>query len=65
MQKKNFQTILAIMFYQIFRSPQVKRTMIIGNKHGIYELPHELPNELRIVKLGKSRIVSKIHGSIT
>ena len=57
MQKKIFQTILAIMFHQICRSPQVKRTMIIGNKHGIYELPHELPNELRIVKLGKSRIV--------
>ena len=53
MQKKIFQTILAIMFHQICRSPQVKRTMIIGNKHGIYELP----NELRIVKLGKSRIV--------
>ena len=34
------------MFYQIFLSPQVKRIMIIGNKHGIYELLHELPNDL-------------------
>ena len=22
--------------------------MIISNKHGIYELPHELPNDLRL-----------------
>ena len=27
---------------EIFISPQVKRVMIIGNKHGIYELPNEL-----------------------
>ena len=48
--KKNFfaPTILAIifsdflMFYQIFLSPQVKLIVIISNKHGIYELPHEL-----------------------
>ena len=26
------------MFYKIFLSPQVKRIMIISNKHGIYEL---------------------------
>ena len=32
------------MFYQIFLSPQVKRWAIITYKHGIYELPHELPN---------------------
>ena len=32
-----------MMFYQIFLSPQVKRIVIIRNKHGIYELPHELP----------------------
>ena len=33
---------------QIFFSPQVKRSMIINNKHDIYELPHELPNDLRL-----------------
>ena len=38
------------MFYQNFLSPQVKRCVIITYKHGIYELPHELPNDLR--KLG-------------
>ena len=35
------------MFYQIFLSPQLKRCTVITYKHGIYELPHELPNDLR------------------
>ena len=38
------------MFYQIFLSPQVKQCAIITCKHGIYELPHELPNDLRLRK---------------
>ena len=49
------------MFYQIFISPQVKRCAIITYKHGIYELPHELPNDLRLRKLGNIRKVSKLH----
>ena len=36
-----------LMFYQIFHSPQVKRSAIIIHKHGIYKIPHELPNHLR------------------
>ena len=32
---------------QIFFSPQVKRSGIISNKHRKYELPHELPNNLK------------------
>ena len=44
------------MFYQIFLSPQVKRIGIIRNKHGVYELPHELPNVLRL------RIMAFPHG---
>ena len=40
------------MFYQIFLSPQVKRCPIITYKHGIYELPHELTNDLRLRILG-------------
>ena len=36
------------MFYQIPFSPQVKRCASITYKHGIYELPHELPNDLRL-----------------
>ena len=36
------------MFYQIFFSPKVKRCAIFTDKHGIYELIHELPNDLRL-----------------
>ena len=31
---------------EIFLSPQVKGIVINSNKHGINELPHELPNNL-------------------
>ena len=41
-----------LMFYQIFLLPQVKRSLIISNKTGIYELPHELPNDLTLRILG-------------
>ena len=37
-----------LMVEQIFFSPQVKRSVIISNKYDIDELPHELPNDLRI-----------------
>ena len=40
------------MFYQILLSPQVKRWAIITYKHGIWELRHELPNDLRLRTLG-------------
>ena len=40
------------MFYQIFLSSQVKRWAIIAYKHCIYELPHELLNDLRFKILG-------------
>ena len=51
-EQKNLTTISFIifwdfsMFYQIFLSPQVKRWAIITYKHGIYQLPHELPNDI-------------------
>ena len=67
MQKKIFQTILVIifwdflMFYQIFLSPQVKRIVIISNKHGIYELPHELPNDLSLKKSGNIKKIPNFH----
>ena len=54
MQKKIFQTILVIifwdflMFYQIFLSPQVKQIVIISNKHDMYKLNHKLPKDLRL-----------------
>ena len=34
------------------------------DKHGIYQLPQELPNDLRLRKLGNSRKVSKPHRMI-
>ena len=42
------------MFDEIVLSPQVKQIVIIiiSNKHGIYELPHELSNNLRLRILG-------------
>ena len=43
------------MFYQIFLSPQVKRWAIITYKHGIYDLPRELPNDLRLRILRRIR----------
>ena len=49
-----------IMFYQIFLSPQVKRIVIIRNKHDIHELPHELLNDLRLRILGKLGNIRKI-----
>ena len=49
-QFQNFWDFL--MFYQISFSPQVKRFAIITYKHGIYELFHEFPNDLRLRILG-------------
>ena len=40
------------MLDKIFVSPQVKRIVIITNKHGIYEMPDELPNDLKLRTLG-------------
>ena len=40
------------MFDKISVSPQVKQIVIISNKHGIYKLPQELPNNLRLRTLG-------------
>ena len=45
------------MVEQIFASLRVKRSVIIGNKHGMYELP----NDLGLGKLGNIRKNSKPH----
>ena len=39
------------MFHQILSSPQVKQWEIISFKHGIYEFPHEWPNDLGLRNL--------------
>ena len=63
-------TILAIIFWdilmfdQIFVSPQVKQIVTVSNKHGIYELSHELPNDLRL-KFGNIMKLSKTYRMIT
>ena len=53
-----------LMFYQIFLSPQVKPWTIISYEHGIYELPQDLLNDLRLRKLGNIRKLSKLHRMI-
>ena len=45
------------MFYQIFLSTQMKRCAIITYEHGIYDLPQELPNDLRLRILGNKGIL--------
>ena len=42
------------MIYQTFLSSQAKRYTTITYEHGIYELPHELPN-LDLMKLVKNQ----------
>ena len=44
------------MFDKILVSAQAKQIVIINNKHGIYELPHELPHDLGLGILGNSKI---------
>ena len=39
----------------------MKQCAIISYKHGIYKLPHKLPNDLRLRKLGNIRKVLEIH----
>ena len=48
--------IISNKHYQIFFSPQVKQSVIISNKHGIYELSHELPNDLRLNPTASPRL---------
>ena len=54
-----------LMFYQIFLSPQVKRSLIIINKlaHTSCLTSYRTTQDLR--KLGKFRIMSKLHVIIT
>ena len=46
-------------FYQLFLSPEVKQSVIISNKQGVYEMLHELPNDLRLSILGNMEISGK------
>ena len=42
-------------FYQILLLVQVKRSAIISNKQRVYELPDELPDDLRLRILGNKK----------
>ena len=53
-----------LMFYQIFLSPQVKQSAIVSNKQGVYELPHELPNDLRLRLIGNTKKSGKSRKSL-
>lgn len=46
-----------LIFYEVILSPQLKRSVIISNKHNIYELPHELPSSSQ--NLNTSKILLK------
>ena len=58
-------TIMVIIFWDLFMFdktfllPQVKRIMIIRNKHRIYKLPNELLNDLRFRMLKNYEISGK------
>ena len=47
------------MFYHRPDSPQVKRNVISSIANLVYELPHELPNDLRLRILGNKEILGK------
>ena len=59
MQNKILQTIIFIIFWDPLMSPQVKLCAIITYKHGVYKLPHDLPNDLRLTILGNYQILGK------
>ena len=42
-----------LMFDQIFYSPQVKQSVVIIDKNGMYKLSRKLPNDLRLKIFGK------------
>ena len=41
------------MFYYRLDEPQVKRNVISSKANLVYELPHKLPNDLRLKDLRK------------
>ena len=46
----------------MFHSPQVKWYLISSTKNIVYQLPHELPNDLRLRKLGNIGNITKMVG---
>ena len=51
------------IFCQIFLLPQVRRSVIIINKNGVYELPREFPKDLALLSLLKLlQVLKKVMG---
>ena len=69
-EKEGFEATLVIISWNftIFQyrsdSPQVKGNLISSITNLLYELPHELPNDLRLRKLGNIRKISNLGGHI-
>ena len=64
MEHNDIQSIIFCDFLAFFLSPQVKRYAIITYKYGIYELPHELPNDWGLRILGNWKIPGQCPNSI-
>ena len=58
----NVLRLFDVLPYFLFT--QVKRCAIVTYKHDIYELPYELPKDLRLRMLGNARKESKRHRMI-
>ena len=69
-RNENFQTMLVIIFqnFKIFQyrsdSPQVKGAFISSIANLVYELPHELPNDLRLRKYQKNIKFGQTHSLV-
>ena len=48
-----------LIFYKIILSLQVKQGVIISNENGIYQLPYEFPNDLKLKMSGNQEILGK------
>ena len=65
---KYYTIILIIIFWHFLiiflrsESPQVKRYLISTITNLVQVLPHELPNDLRLTKLGNIRKMSNVGG---
>ena len=72
-QNKNFQRILWIItsnftkFQNIFHCSQVKQNLILSLRNLIYQLPNDMPNNLRLRILEKKKEniskIAKLHGN--
>ena len=49
-----------MFFHQTLLSQQVKKSTIINNKRGIYDLPREFPNDFKTYDLRELGNVRKI-----